>query len=682
MGLCIIEDRVHGFIIYGKDTFVMKWKLQQVKKYFMKHQYIMKWGICLIFLICIMFGFYKAYLEDRIPGYVTHVGNRNEEQVIHDLTSDFIVKQQFKSPRDFDFITLDFSDHDQTIAGKTALLVRDTEGEMLIYKELDNHDIHYGQSVKLFFENEGKGKGDALYSLEIYESDTEETGLGIYGYTAQEGEYTANVNGSFQEYAVSIGTHSYTNYFKILVWIEMFLCVAGTCIVIVVSSRKGYKEEQLFLTIAIPFAIGMLLLLSVNSVYDPPTHFAKVYQDSNTLLGKGGQDSRSVTYLREQDEETLRGNISSFTENDQAQEAWRVWKDWQWFDRGKGMVKNTYYIPTYGGTILAYLPNSLGLALGRILGLGTYPAIMLSKITGLLIYLMMCYWAIKKTPILKTVFAFTAALPISLYNATGMTYDTMAIAAALVTCAYIFEWWERPLKKTDWAIFLTAVVFLAGCKGGVYLPLTLLIFLVPYKRFKFNRKKILVIGTFLLVVGMLFLAKYGGVAGDLLQGNAGEKYGAGYSFRYPFSFFKMLLLSLVERADIYIGQLLGYRTSWMNDVIEWVVMIPFLVLLLAGGVTEEQEKELPLARRLFVFLLVLAEFVGMHIVLLGDTRLEYHYIYGVQGRYFVALIPLMVLVLRDNNLVRKKNTANRLYVVYSIMQMIYMFSFMDKFLNA
>ena len=56
-----------------------------------------------------------------------------------------IFEQEFISPKDFDFATINFSDHENQISGKTFISVLDkTSSEIIYYKEVENSEIHYG----------------------------------------------------------------------------------------------------------------------------------------------------------------------------------------------------------------------------------------------------------------------------------------------------------------------------------------------------------------------------------------------------------------------------------------------------------------------------------------------------------------------------------------------------------
>ena len=651
----------------------------------MKKQRIYWYGLLLLLEI-ILWSFFFGYLKDKIPQYATHVGDNVSYQVIHDFTDDYVLKQKFTSPRNFDFITLNLADHDTYIQGRMKFLVYDVEGNLLLEKEVINSQLQYGpiwKEVKLSFEEVGGGKAQNVYELEILAEETTDIAMGLFGYDEDNPEKAAIVNGEKEKYSVSIGIHSYTKVFEGQAIILMLICMMGSIITVWICTKETITDEKGFLALVIPFGLCMFLLLAVNGLYDADAHIDAVYHYSNVVLQTADDDDSRNIYMRSEDAKI--GEEKTGVANEQAQEFWRVLQDWRWFASGAGEGEVVNAIPASGATLLSYLPNVIGIVLGRVLNLGAYPMFYLSKILGFVAYVFVCFIAIKKTPILKTVFAFTAALPICVYHAAGITYDTIALSSSLLMCAYIFVWWERNLLTQEWILLGITVLFVGGSKGGVYLPLILLMFLVPFKRWKFTKKHIFCLSGFGVLGVTLFLIKYGSILKISMQSNemvsnAAVKYGAGYCFRYPIEFIKMFMETLFIRSDAYLGHILGDRTSWTQEHVGWVVIIPFLMLLLAAGIRKNTEPEFTdLKKKIYIILLLVAEFVGMHIVLMSDTRTTESYIYGVQGRYFLPLVPLVVLVLRELELVRKDGKENKLYIYYSMMQAVYIMSLMDKY---
>ena len=186
----------------------------------------------MVFLALLILMIVRILLWDDIPTYTTHVGNQDEEQFIYELGEDTVIEQEFVCSRPFDFLTLSFSDHDLTAEGKTIVIVEEADtGETAFYGEFENSDIHYGKYVRIYPDN--GGKADTEYRLTLYEVDTGDVKLGIFGYRS-DGDAPVYVNGEATEYSLSIGMRTDTDLYRhlvvlasVLLWVMLALCVLG-----------------------------------------------------------------------------------------------------------------------------------------------------------------------------------------------------------------------------------------------------------------------------------------------------------------------------------------------------------------------------------------------------------------------------------------------------------------------
>ena len=100
-----------------------------------------------IIVLCVLV---RVEISDHIPTYATHMGHAGEEQFIYNLSDTDVIEQEFESPKDFDMISLHFSDHDTSIKGKTIISIYEkTTGNLVYYEEKDNSEISFGKLVEL-----------------------------------------------------------------------------------------------------------------------------------------------------------------------------------------------------------------------------------------------------------------------------------------------------------------------------------------------------------------------------------------------------------------------------------------------------------------------------------------------------------------------------------------------------
>ena len=652
--------------------------------------------LCLIAFVFIM---YKVDLSSNILPYASHKSNQDELQIIHDFTSGMEIKQSFQSYSDFDFILFNFADHDQRLKGKLGIIIKDVDrGETIIYEEMDMASVWHTVPVKIAFDEVGGGKANKQYEITLLSSETEETALGVFGYKTEEN--SAIINGEKSEYALSFGIHSDTSLYFNISKIILMISIIVIFIAIIYTFKLKLSEEKMFLVIAIPFSVCMLLLWPGNDVYDQGRHQNTVYHYSNMILGCGEQDEYAKLQMRKCDvanKEEMKEFVTAV--NTQAH-AYYYYVDRMWDSASeKDMVTvDISNVPLVtDGSFIQYTPGIIGMTLARVLGCNYFWMMTITRLAIIGFYLVMCYYAICKIPVLKTMVALVAALPMNLYQVSGISYDSFTFAVGIVVFAFIIKLWHSGLEKRDWLIFGIFVFLLGNCKGGVYLTLILLMAFIPKERY--IRKKwlkcmgilavagISMLGSFLPTVISwinMSLARHEGTeaASEVINtgGMVAQKLSPMFVFSNPIEFLKMFVQTMIENLDVYLGQMLGYRTAWSAQAIYLVVLLPFLILIILSAICKEKEDfNVGFWSKLGIFGILLFELLGMQIIFLVETSVYSETIIGFQGRYFILFLPCILLLFRNEGLVFKEKKEH-LYIVFSMAQLVYWYFFLRMFM--
>ena len=683
-----------------------QWMIQRLKR----REFLILMAFSIIFAVLLIL-LAKVEMSGNIPHYGSHIGHAGEEQFIYHLQEGQVIEQEFSSPRDFDFATINFSDHDTTISGKTFLTVLDQKtGEILEYQEIANPDIHYGQPVQ--FLQEG-GKEGVTYLVRLQFEGMGENGLGIYGYRSdKEG---AAVDGDLSEYAVGVGTHSYTNIFKILVAAVMGGILFQIVLATILVSQTNLKEEYLFLGIAIP--IGMIFLCSQpgNPVHDGETHLAKTYHYSNFLMGRGEGDSGNYVYLEAGEAEAFNGTGTDYRrENNIAYELWENVVDLQKKTSNDELVKSDEFRGTSASSFLEYFPGAIGITAGRILGVSARMNLVIAKAMFFLFYIGAVFLAIRISPYLKMGMAFCALLPMAMYQATGITYDSVVAAIAFLLTALYFKMREETLSGWEMALYYAAAVILGCCKGGFYLVLLLPFLFIPAMRFGGKRRKaLLCIGGLAAGGAAMFLVSFDaywsmltgifhvqsgtaaavsetaastatavGTLQEIVPETQTAAYGISYLFHSFPGFLKLFIRTMADRAEFYLGGLIGYRMAWTDETISWIVLLLFCLLIAASAVKTEKEypQRVSLCDRLLCLGVAGLEIFAFHALMLIETPENAQVITGVQGRYFLALTPLILLMIYNGRRKCSDTGMRRLFYFYACVEGMYMYSFLKIFL--
>lgn len=662
--------------------------------------------ICLIgtalFLTLFVLLLFITEIWDHIPTYVTHVGNQDEEQFIYQLDEENIISQDFSCRRNFDFITLSFSDHDQRMDGKTIITVREKKTEEIVYyQEVDNSGIHYGELVKIVLET--GGKKNVPYTVMVYELQTGDVKPGVFGYQTDKGQQAATVNGIEIDYSLSIGIHSYTQIYKELTAFLAFVIWAMLMLLVFACCWRNWTEEKLFLCMAIPLGIVYLNFLAVNPVHDGATHLAKVYHYSNEILGKGERDQGGNVYLYKDEAECFETLYSDvYRENGLAQEYWEIRNDFSRKSQPDVMVKSHDYRETSASSIWEYFPGVIGMTLGRIAGGSAHFNILLTKVFFYIFYMLACLLAIKISPCMKTGIAFTALLPMAVYQATGITYDSIVIAVLLLFFALWMKAQLEVLSQKEWAAVLFLSYIIGCCKGGFYSVILLMLLLVPKRMIGSRKKKYMLCGASITLAGVAVLMTSWNAYWPYMKGILGvssgsmrdaaaagteiveivpEKesvaYGIMFLVKEPLECAKIILHSLLENADYYLGSLVGYRMAWTDYLVPWFVIVLFIVLLILGTIRSRNRTSgnVRLKERLFCAILLIIEILGFHVLMLIETPKGADVINGVQGRYFIAWVPVFLFMMLGGNEKKESYGTKKVYLYYGIAEMLYFFYF-------
>lgn len=646
-------------------------------------------------ILGIVFIMVKARVQDEIIPYATFVENDDEEQFVRDLTSGMTLEQKFTSPRDFEVITLSCSNHEKSLAGYMELAVYDHQGEQLTSKTVQNQGIAYGVPLEIPMD----GKKGETYLVRVSAYDTGEEAIGFFGYVPEKGDNTAVLDGKKSEYALSIGIHNYTGLFRNLLKLILIVMFAGLIVLLAALWRRELPPEKVFLILVIPIGIALLCFLSVNFINDGEAHFARAYHYANVVLGVAEDQELNRIAMRADDVDTLYS--SGFMKAQHAQNMYHIYENWKWFVEDDTLVYVVDWRNVGNTNIVGYLPSVIGILIARILHLGTYPMVYLAKIFAFGGYLVGCYYAIKITPIGKHMMVFIAALPMAIQQATGITYDNVTyIVLFLLISVYLQIYFEGVSRKRVITIVVLCML-LGACKGGIYTPmLWLLLFISKGKIGGWKKKIALIIGIGILTTGVMFTG-YGStiirylhpdenivsaermgtdeqkeVSGDENSGkemNAQnstseekvEKYDVGYVFRSPAEFIKLVINTLIERTQYYLEGIEGRMAAWAVEQLPmWSCMLFAIVILLAkNGVNEQNYKVDPNLRMalLSTFGLIMFAFLSLFLI---ETPLYHPFILGIQGRYFIPVLLMLGLGLRNNWIIQKKNSENALYIVY------------------
>lgn len=370
-----------------------------------------------------------------------------------------------------------------------------------------------------------------------------------------------------------------------------------------------------------------------------------------------------------------------------------------------------------------YWISALGVLAGFVMRLGFIPTLFLGRLTNLLFFAFLAAWAVKRTPVAKAVFATVALLPMTLHLAASYSRDSNLLALCLLFAALVLDLAFGPAEKISWKQLIPPA--LAGLlivpSKVVYFPLALLVFLIPAARL--GRFSKLVKGGFLALCMAVFLFSAGGqlAMGDFVNGSTQVAAGAAssstaaqqeestaeaaadsaepasaaasestapsdeieaqaaadgepvqddsvcyalpYILGHPLDTMELVIRSVVENGDHYVKTLVGGTLSYFDPGVQiaWTWVAALLILLALAWL--QPGFELPVWAKAVCLLVGLA-CCGLAVLgCISWTPTYYTTIYGLQGRYFLPVLSLLLLARPRRLLLQSDFTRGLVYTV-------------------
>lgn len=513
------------------------------------------------------------------------------------------------------------------------------------------------------------------------EGINEEAELAI-GCTAEKVENTSlMINGEKSDYTLNIQTadHQFTY------WKKWSVIGAALIYLMLLGTYLGFallhlKPEKVFLFAGAVLAVLYLLLLPPLAVPDEEAHFKEAYYYSNQIMGKEqAEDGKLWMDLEDVHALQVFETTPSLSEYDTLKE--EITKSGR--EEGtKEIKRNDTQAPA-----VTYIPGIVGITLGRLLGLNGLLVIYLGRICSILFYLFTMYWFIRLMPFGKSAAFIMAVLPMTIQQCCSYSYDSIVIEAAFLYLAVLFGllYQKQTIQRWQIVLYVIFMIMLSVSKGGTYMPLCLLTMMIPISRFKDKKQKWIFVGCMAAVAVIAFLSStlsyvlY--VASPTAEQAAdsylaGEAYGAAGLLQNPWTFICLTTRTLFLSGDGFLETMLGMQLGWLNVFVSRIVIYGLLLMMILSVLPVEdgrEHSEITVTTGQKIFYLVAAALsVGMVFasMFMSWTPRDSTAIAGIQGRYFLPLLPALLLLFRSKNVVLKKDISVKLMYLAVSMQCI------------
>lgn len=406
--------------------------------------------------------------------------------------------------------------------------------------------------------------------------------------------------------------------------------------------------EKAFLSIGLLFGIIFLLIIPPFQVPDEFNHFMRSYQisEGQLIAEKRGQITGGF----------IPKSLVDFT---------GIWYDIPFKPQQKATKKQffeSFKIPLnrkkkvfgfFPNTALyspvAYLPQAIGINLGKVFDL--YPVILmyLGRLTNLLISVYLIFLAIKITPVFQWVFFLLALTPMATFQRASLSADSLLNSVSILMIAilikYAFDVNQEKIFKNDILIVGILSVVVALCKQA-YFPISFLYFLIPKYKIG-SRKKYFIVGLFIILISAFawfywsFVVKglYVPMRPDVVT-SADEQ--AHFILSQPLKYAIITFNDFNVNLDEYFKQFIGVL-GWVDTPVPGILQISYAPILVFIALIDSRRDILILLKdKLIIFAAFLSSIFLIYLLnYLAWNPVGEEKIAGLQGRHFIPIAPLL-----------------------------------------
>ncbi len=310
---------------------------------------------------------------------------------------------------------------------------------------------------------------------------------------------------------------------------------------------------------------------------------------------------------------------------------------------------------------VSYIPQSIGIFLGRILNLRPLVLFYLGRIFNLFAWILLIYISIKTLPIAKWLIVTLALLPMTMFEAASVSADPITIGLSFLLISYVLNlaFAENTILGKKEILSLSIISILLSFSKNVYFPMVFLILLIPIKKAANLRNYILsvsiIVGSALIsvLIGALVLRnilaqihpieQLYGDSSLLPQVNPDKQ--LSFILSNITGFITMVANSFYI-LRLYIFQSFLGKLGWSEILIsKWFYYYAASCIGIIALFEFKKEIRLTFSQRLILLvsscLVILVFSVTMY---LSWSSVGAIMIINLQGRYFIPIVPVLLLL--------------------------------------
>ena len=575
--------------------------------------------------VMILYSF-SVYLNDRLE-YVEKTSVETNTKAVPILEGEQIRQSISFAREDASGFGIQFGSYQKVIDGELTVTLSD-QGEELETWKIPMRTIEDNEFHQFLFEGRDSITVDKEYELTIDARYDSSDKLAVWT-----GE---KAGGSFYQgnEVVQGSVLSYKNYYKmnpmktaIMLWMGFVTLLFN--IAFLVNANEKLCAALLLSTVSIVF----FLIVPLNDVPDEETHFLRSFEVScGQLLSKHGEDNG---------QNELGGNYLPRALHDfNDPQAEINWNDVTYYN----FAGASLYSPTN------YFPQALGMKIARIFTNNVSKIFYAGRVGAYLFFLFCCLLAIYWIPFGIRPFTIILLFPMTLQEGISLSADSITIGLSVLFFALVIRLASRSqkIRKIDMALLLLISCLLALSKI-VYIVLIFLIWLIPKEQFKNKahyRITMIAIPIVAVIVNGMWLMISSSYLTEFREGVAPGEQVRFVLMNIP-TYINTIVRTVWMNGSLWISSAIGSSLGWFVIPVNGLVWIGFfcaytveLAATRVSGIWND-------AKRKMIAAFVLLSGFGLICTSLYVqwTEVGYEWIEGIQGRYFIPLLPVFSLLI-------------------------------------
>jgi uncharacterized membrane protein len=448
----------------------------------------------------------------------------------------------------------------------------------------------------------------------------------------------------------------------------VMLLIAGAGAVSIMLCLKA-KLEYIYLVAALSLGMAYMFVMTPLAVPDEGHHYQSAHELSGYLLFDGNPRMADRRYF----------DYSSFSHFHNVPSAYiRFMDEGIYILRGEAEVID---IPlSYRNDFpLWNIPQALGVTIARIIGLSFFGAFYLGRLFNLVFYTLCMTFSIKHLKAFKLPVFLIGLMPMNLHQAASFSYDAFIHGAAIVFFAYAVSGiYERDsFRWREFSLLLVFGALLAPAKV-VYFPVIFMVFIVAWrwKETAGNKAWILAAAIFSAAAASTLLFTMAHIARDFVGENintwTGEhNYTLSFVLGNPVETMGIFMRTLINNSAFYMNTMFGGVLAGLTISMPKWITITTVILIIISIIYGKKDEWQPSGKERFYYFMICASVIFLVLLtsFIGWTTHGLTEVAGIQGRYFIPVLPLALLVLRFKKvLISHEAFRNAVIGVFLVMQ--------------